>query len=183
MRERMLAAIDWFVPPQARTDAATFDRARIFAFGVGYDVNTSLLNKLATAHHGTAQYVEPDELPMWCPNRSRWRLRKVPSPARDRTVQSSNVLPSDIYLLPLSAERVLGCCFPLLANQTTSKVLRVELALFPPDPSRLTGAGLILVNPPWRLEAELKRLLPSLARVFGAAAGSGFRLDWLSGEK
>lgn len=34
---------------------------RIFDFGVGYDVNTKLLNKLAEDHHGTAQYVEPDE--------------------------------------------------------------------------------------------------------------------------
>jgi Ca-activated chloride channel homolog len=34
---------------------------RVFDFGVGYDVNTKLLNKLAEEHHGTAQYVEPDE--------------------------------------------------------------------------------------------------------------------------
>lgn len=34
---------------------------RIFDFGVGYDVNTRLLNKLAEEHHGTSQYVEPDE--------------------------------------------------------------------------------------------------------------------------
>ncbi len=34
---------------------------RIFDFGVGYDVNTKLLNKLAEDHHGTAQYVEPSE--------------------------------------------------------------------------------------------------------------------------
>jgi Ca-activated chloride channel homolog len=34
---------------------------RIFDFGVGYDVNTKLLNKLAEEHHGTAQYVEPSE--------------------------------------------------------------------------------------------------------------------------
>jgi Ca-activated chloride channel family protein len=34
---------------------------RLFDFGVGYDVNTALLNKLAEEHHGTAQYVEPDE--------------------------------------------------------------------------------------------------------------------------
>ncbi len=34
---------------------------RLFDFGVGYDVNTMLLNKLAEGHHGTAQYVEPDE--------------------------------------------------------------------------------------------------------------------------
>jgi Ca-activated chloride channel family protein len=34
---------------------------RLFDFGVGYDINTKLLNKLAEAHHGLAQYVEPDE--------------------------------------------------------------------------------------------------------------------------
>lgn len=34
---------------------------RVFDFGIGYDVNTKLLNQLAEAHHGTAQYVEPDE--------------------------------------------------------------------------------------------------------------------------
>jgi Ca-activated chloride channel family protein len=34
---------------------------RLFDFGVGYDVNTKLLNKLAEGHHGAAQYVEPNE--------------------------------------------------------------------------------------------------------------------------
>jgi len=34
---------------------------RIFDFGIGYDVNTRLLNQLASEHHGTAQYVEPSE--------------------------------------------------------------------------------------------------------------------------
>lgn len=34
---------------------------RLFDFGVGYDVNTTLLNKLADVHHGTSEYVEPNE--------------------------------------------------------------------------------------------------------------------------
>ncbi|HEY9777265.1 MAG TPA: VIT domain-containing protein [Planktothrix sp.] len=34
---------------------------RLFDFGVGYDVNTRLLNKLADSHHGVSQYVEPAE--------------------------------------------------------------------------------------------------------------------------
>ncbi len=34
---------------------------RIFDFGVGYDVNTRLLNKLSEMHHGTSQYLEPAE--------------------------------------------------------------------------------------------------------------------------
>lgn len=34
---------------------------RVFDFGVGYDVNTRLLNKLAEDHHGTSQFIEPSE--------------------------------------------------------------------------------------------------------------------------
>lgn len=34
---------------------------RLFDFGVGYDVNTKLLNKLADDNHGSSQYVEPEE--------------------------------------------------------------------------------------------------------------------------
>lgn len=37
------------------------DFIRIFNFGVGYDVNTYLLDKLAEDHHGSANYVKPGE--------------------------------------------------------------------------------------------------------------------------
>lgn len=37
------------------------DNMRLFPFGVGYDVNTRLLDKLATANGGLAEYVEPKE--------------------------------------------------------------------------------------------------------------------------
>lgn len=37
------------------------DNVRLFAFGVGYDVNTILLDTLAQEHHGTSAYVRPDE--------------------------------------------------------------------------------------------------------------------------
>ncbi len=36
-------------------------RARIFAFGVGYDVNTYLLDRLSAAARGSTQYVQPSE--------------------------------------------------------------------------------------------------------------------------
>jgi Ca-activated chloride channel family protein len=35
--------------------------ARVFAFGVGYDVNTYLLDRLSSAGRGTTEYVEPGE--------------------------------------------------------------------------------------------------------------------------
>ena len=63
------------------------------------------------------------------------------------------------------------------------KILRAELmADTMADASRLNGSGLILVNPPWRLEAELSALLPALSNILARAGKGSFRLDWLAGE-
>lgn len=45
------------------TDASQANKvqARIFSFGVGYDVNTVLLDRLSQENHGTTVYVTPDE--------------------------------------------------------------------------------------------------------------------------
>jgi Ca-activated chloride channel family protein len=55
-------------PTVGETDAAKIvksiaqdSKVRVFDFGVGYDVNTRFLNELAEEHHGTSQYVEPNE--------------------------------------------------------------------------------------------------------------------------
>jgi len=45
----------------AGTAAAATGNIRVFAFGVGYDVDTILLDGLAAQHHGTTDYVTPDE--------------------------------------------------------------------------------------------------------------------------
>jgi Ca-activated chloride channel family protein len=44
-------------------NAAEANRAsvRLFAFGVGYDVNTNLLDKLSADNRGTSDYIEPQE--------------------------------------------------------------------------------------------------------------------------
>jgi 23S rRNA (adenine2030-N6)-methyltransferase len=72
------------------------------------------------------------------------------------------------------------------------KILRAEMMVAPPSADGpLTGSGLILVNPPWTLEGELKILSPVLSRLFArdrdrahpAALGRAtWRLDWLAGE-
>ena len=63
------------------------------------------------------------------------------------------------------------------------KMLRAELVVAPPsDPTRLTGSGLILVNPPWTLPDDLSVLLPALAAVLGRHGRGSFTLDWLMGE-
>jgi 23S rRNA (adenine2030-N6)-methyltransferase len=61
-----------------------------------------------------------------------------------------------------------------------AKILRAELLVEATnDAGRLIGAGLIVVNPPWKLHGELEMLLPALASVLGQGAGAGFTLDWI----
>lgn len=63
------------------------------------------------------------------------------------------------------------------------RVLQAELTL--PGREALRGSGLILVNPPWRLETELAVLLPALFRALaGTEPGAGHVVTrWLSGER
>ena len=70
-----------------------------------------------------------------------------------------------------------------LRRLSIPKMLRAELIVSPlRDPTRLNGSGLILINPPWTLDRELKILLPALARILGSDNQGRFRLDWLSSE-
>ena len=63
------------------------------------------------------------------------------------------------------------------------KVLRIELLVSDlADPTRLNGAGMIVVNPPWTLENELSELLPALAGILGRSGRGSFGLDWLGGN-
>jgi 23S rRNA (adenine2030-N6)-methyltransferase len=61
------------------------------------------------------------------------------------------------------------------------KILRAELAWTPDASAPLAGAGLIVVNPPWRLADELARLLPALRTALGPPAGGRAQVDWLAG--
>jgi Ca-activated chloride channel family protein len=45
----------------SHSEEANRVRARLFAFGVGYDVNSRLLDKLARANFGQSEYVRPNE--------------------------------------------------------------------------------------------------------------------------
>lgn len=45
----------------AHTKETNQVRARVFAFGVGYDVNSRLLDKLARVNHGQSEFVQPNE--------------------------------------------------------------------------------------------------------------------------
>jgi len=63
------------------------------------------------------------------------------------------------------------------------RVLRVDLTVKAVTRvAGMAGAGLLVVNPPWRLDESLRALLPWLATRLAQGDGGGWRLDWLRGE-
>jgi 23S rRNA (adenine2030-N6)-methyltransferase len=69
-----------------------------------------------------------------------------------------------------------------LRRSGVPKILRTEINVAAGrDDNRLTGCGLIVVNPPWTLESDLATLLPDLAAIL-SGGGGGYRTDWLTGE-
>jgi 23S rRNA (adenine2030-N6)-methyltransferase len=61
--------------------------------------------------------------------------------------------------------------------------LRLDLLIArPDDPTRLSGSGLIVVNPPWRLAEEALVFLPALAERLAQSGYGGFRCDPLGAK-
>jgi 23S rRNA (adenine2030-N6)-methyltransferase len=70
-----------------------------------------------------------------------------------------------------------------LAGEGIKRVLRLELQIDTPAPrAPLARCGLVIVNPPFGLEAEAKILLPWLAGVLGRRRQPGFLIERLTGE-
>lgn len=72
-----------------------------------------------------------------------------------------------------------------LQRLAIAKILRSELLVHAPAADcGLTGSGLVVVNPPFTLEADLRVLLPALGRTLARdPARPGYRLDWLAAER
>ena len=94
--------------------------------------------------------------------------------------------PTGIYALwyPIKDTRETEGFARRIARLGIPRILRAEITLPAKGEERLRGSGLMLVNPPWRLEGELGVLYPALAEglVTGPAKG-GTRIGWLAGEK
>jgi 23S rRNA (adenine2030-N6)-methyltransferase len=66
------------------------------------------------------------------------------------------------------------------AARPPGKCLRLEFSVAPQaSDTGLTSAGLLVVNPPWTLAAELKAILPELEKPLGQGGAGRFRLETL----
>ncbi len=93
--------------------------------------------------------------------------------------------PTGIYLVwyPVKDKRAVTGFSRRLARLGIPRILRAELTLPVRDDARLRACGLVMINPPWTLEAELGVLLPVLAKALAGTSGGRANLAWLAGEK
>jgi 23S rRNA (adenine2030-N6)-methyltransferase len=102
----------------------------------------------------------------------------------EAVAQAHRKWPTGLYLLwyPIKGRGAPDALARRLRRLNIPKILRCELSIGTPlAEGALAGSGLIVVNPPFALERELRTLLPALARLIAPAGGS--RLDWLAREE
>jgi 23S rRNA (adenine2030-N6)-methyltransferase len=99
--------------------------------------------------------------------------------------------PTGIYLLwyPAKSRRATDELARQVAQASgqarpPGKCLRVEFSVAPQTADTgLTSAGLLVVNPPWTLAAELKTILPELEKPLGQGGAGRFRLEAAAARK
>lgn len=63
------------------------------------------------------------------------------------------------------------------------KIWASELRVFGEDrPDRLNGTGMIVINPPWQLDAQMNSLGPWLAKMMAQEGEGHYRQSWLVAE-
>jgi 23S rRNA (adenine2030-N6)-methyltransferase len=64
------------------------------------------------------------------------------------------------------------------SGPSPGKCLRLEFSVAPQTADgALVSSGLLLVNPPWMLAAELRTILPELEKPLGQGGAGRFRLE------
>lgn len=63
------------------------------------------------------------------------------------------------------------------------KILQVELAIKPDSTQRgMTASGMVVINPPWTLETQMKNVLPYLTRVLAPEGTGSWTVNWITPE-
>ncbi|TGQ46661.1 23S rRNA (adenine(2030)-N(6))-methyltransferase RlmJ [Mesorhizobium sp. M00.F.Ca.ET.216.01.1.1] len=93
--------------------------------------------------------------------------------------------PGGIYALwyPVKDRKAVAAFRKALKETGIPKLLDIGFEIRPPsaDPS-LDGSGMVVANPPFTLEGELRTLLPALHRLLAVEKPAHWTLDWLAGE-
>ncbi|HEX5489132.1 MAG TPA: 23S rRNA (adenine(2030)-N(6))-methyltransferase RlmJ [Rhodanobacteraceae bacterium] len=84
---------------------------------------------------------------------------------------------------PIKSHRTIAPFHRHLARGPFERALVAELMVQPDDsPLRLNGCGMLIANPPWRLDATLIGMLPALLHLLAQSPRASQRLRWLCGK-
>lgn len=88
--------------------------------------------------------------------------------------------PTGIYAIwyPIKSPEPVRHFHRQLAASGIRRILTAEIHLAPLNNFQLNGSGMTIVNPPWKLEAQLRDLLPELLVALGAEKHGETRLEW-----
>ncbi|TIU09251.1 MAG: 23S rRNA (adenine(2030)-N(6))-methyltransferase RlmJ, partial [Mesorhizobium sp.] len=93
--------------------------------------------------------------------------------------------PGGIYALwyPIKDRKAVAAFRAALKETGIPKLLDIGFEIRPAssEPS-LDGSGLVVVNPPFTLEAELRLMLPALHGALAVEQPSRWTIEWLAGE-
>ncbi len=87
------------------------------------------------------------------------------------------------YWYPIKEPREVDAYIKALRASGIPKILRIELTIdAPTTPPKLHGTGMIVVNPPYVLEEEMRTVLPVLADLLSNDRRGRWSVDWVAGE-
>lgn len=103
----------------------------------------------------------------------------------DGLVKAHRRWPGGIYALwyPIKDRKAIIAFRKALKQSGIPKILDIEFEIRPPsDEPSLDGSGMVVVNPPFPLEGELRTLLPALHGLLAVERPAHWALEWLAGE-
>jgi len=93
--------------------------------------------------------------------------------------------PAAVYAIwyPLTGRALAGEFFAALRTLPLPPTLAAELRVHAPDTlARMGGCGMVVLNPPWRFDDEIRPVLAVLADLLAVEPGATGRLEWLVRE-
>ena len=104
----------------------------------------------------------------------------------DGLIRAHKRWPGGIYALwyPIKDRKAIIAFRKALKQSGIPKLLDIEFeirrASFEPS---LDGSGMVVINPPFTLEAELRTVLPALHKLLAVGKPAHWSLEWLAGEQ